>query len=337
MLNLNLPKKERLVLTGILAIAIPVILGIVNAPELRAQAESVPRFEVASVKRSPPLQLPLRGPIRMGIFLDRGRVEIRYMSLRDLIILAYRIKPYQIPGAPDWMTTEVFDIVATIPQGVSTSSVPCGDDRPCRVSTTKVPEMLQSLLAERFGLKIRRESKEMPVYELTLAKGGPKFKEVPPEDPQAEPVFLKPTEGGFVTGFGGAPARIGPAGGRGDGSPLFDARGHPTVESLHIEIPRATMASLVEGLTSMVDRPVVDLTGLTGTYEIGFDVPSLNLTIVFQGPMPGKLPSAAPPPAEPEGGSVFESVQPLGLRLEKGKAAIETIVVEHIERTPTEN
>jgi uncharacterized protein (TIGR03435 family) len=117
----------------------------------------------------------------------------------------------------------------------------------------------------------------MPVYALTVVKGGPKFKEVPPEDPQAEPVFLKPPEGGFVAGFGGAldsaPVRIGPASGRGAGSPLFDGRGRPTVESLHMEIPKATMGRLAEGLTSMVDRPVVDRTGLTGTYEIGFVEP----------------------------------------------------------------
>jgi Protein of unknown function (DUF3738) len=119
MLTLNLPKKVGLMLAGILAVAIPVILGITNAPELRAQAESVPKFEVASVRPSPPLQLPLVAPIRIGMSMDAGRVDIRLMSLRDLIIVAYRIKPYQLPGTPDWMTTEVFDILATIPQGVS--------------------------------------------------------------------------------------------------------------------------------------------------------------------------------------------------------------------------
>ena len=336
MLNQNLPKKAGSVLAGILAVVIPVIPFVISATELRAQTESVQKFEVASVRPSPSLQLPLRAAFRAGIFLDGSRVEIRYMSLRDLIILAYRIKPYQLPGTPDWMTTEVFDIQATIPPDVSTINLPCGDDRPCRVSTTRVPEMLQSLLAERFGLKIRRESREMPVYALTVVKGGPKFNEVPPEDPQAEPVFLKPAEGGFVAGFGSAPARIGPAGGRGAGSPLFDGRGRPTVESLHIEIPRATMGQITEGLTSMVDRPVVDRTGLTGTYEIGFDAPAQSLTRTFQGPMPGKLPGAAPP-EDPAGGSIFESIQSLGLRLEKDKAAVETIVIEHVEMTPTEN
>ncbi len=313
-------------LAGILAVAIPVTLGIANAPELRAQAESVPKFGVASVRPSPPLQLPLVAPVRMGMSVDGGRVDIRLMSLRDLIIVAYRIKPFQLSNTPEWMTTEVFDIMATIPASVSKA---------------KAPEMLQALLAERFGLKIRRENKEMPVYTLTVAKDGPKFKEVPPDDPEAEPVIPKPPEGGIVAGVGGmvdpASVRIGPAGGRGDGSPVFDRGGNPTAESLHMAVPKATMARLANILTSMVDRPVVDRTGLTGTYEIGFDVPSQDARRAVMMPMPGKIPRAAPPPEDLTGGSIFQSVQSLGLRLEKDKAAIETIVVEHIEKSPTEN
>jgi uncharacterized protein (TIGR03435 family) len=344
-LNLNLTKKARLVLAGILAVAIPVILGITNAPELRAQAESAPKFEVASVRPSPPLQLPLVAPFRMGISMDGGRVEFKLMSLRDLILIAYRIKPYQLTGGPDWLAIDVFDIAATIPQGVSAIRAPemqcVSDERPCSVSATKVPEMLQALLAERFGLRIRREDKEMPVYALSVARGGPKFREVPPDDPQAAADFPKPPEGGIVVGVGGtvdpAVVRIGPVGGHGDGSPIFDGRGHPTAESLHMEIPRATMARFAGILTSMVDRPVVDRTGLTGTYEIGFDVPSQEATRAVMMPMPGKIPRAAPPAEDPTGGSIFQSVQALGLRLEKDRAAIETIVVEHIEKTPTEN
>jgi uncharacterized protein (TIGR03435 family) len=265
----------------------------------------------------------------MGMFTVGGRVEIRLMSLRDLIIVAYRIRPYQLPGTPDWMATAVFDITATIPAGASKA---------------KVPDMLQSLLAERFGLKIRRENREMPVYALTVAKGGLKLQEVPPEDPEAEPVSPKPPEGGIVAGAGGmtdpVPLRIGQAGGRGFGSPagpVFDARGNPTAESLHMEIPKATISRLAGILTSMVDRPVVDRTGLTGTYEIGFDVPSQGVWRAVMMPMPGKSPRAAPPPEEPTGGSIFQSIQSLGLRLEKDKGTIEIIVIEHIEKTPTEN
>jgi len=324
-LSLNLSKKVGLLVAGVLAVAIPVTLGITNAPALRAQAQSAPKFEVASVRPSPPLRLPIVEPFRAGMFIDPGRVDIRYMSLHDLIIVAYRIKPFQLAATPDWMTTEVFDILATIPAGVSKS---------------QVPEMLQALLTERFGLKIRRESREMPVYALTVAKGGPKLKEVPPDDPEAAPVPPKPGAG-TVVGVGGmvdpAQVRIKPAGGRDDGSPIFDRRGNTSADSLYMEIPKATTARLAGILTSMADRPVVDRTGLTGTYEIGFDVPSQDVKRAVMMPMPGKIARAAPPEEEPTGGSIFRSVQSLGLRLEKDKAAIETIVVEHIEKTPPAN
>ena len=106
------------------------------------------------------------------------------------------------------------------------------------------------------------------------------------------------------------------------------------------------MARLAATLTSMVDRPVVDRTGLTGQYEIGFDLPSQAVARAVMMPMPGKIPRAPLPPdpgldgvaaSDPAGGSIFQSIQSLGLRLEKGKAPIETIVIEHVEKTPTEN
>jgi uncharacterized protein (TIGR03435 family) len=342
-LDLTLPKKVGLTLAGILAVAIPVILGVSNAPELRAQAESLPQFEVASVRRSPPLQLPVVKPFRMGMFVTPGRVEFKLMSLRELILIAYRIRQFQLTGGPDWLGIDAFDIQATTPRGASAATVPkmqcASDERQCSVSTTKVPEMLQALLAERFGLKIRREKREMPVYALTVAKGGPKFAESPPEDPQAEFVLPKPPAGGIIAGVGGvvggAPARIGPVGGRGN---ISDRKDWAAAGSLHMELSKATMTLLAETLTSMVDRPVVDRTGLTGKYEIGFNVPWQDLRRAIDRPMPGKVPMAPPPDAgDPTGGSIFQSVRSLGLRLEKDRAAIETIVVEHIEKNPTEN
>src|SRR5262249_4215849 len=152
-------------------------------------------------------------------------------------------------------------------------------------------------------------------------------------------VFIKAPAGGLVAGVGGmvdgAQVRIGPAAGQGSAlpaGPLFDGRGNPLVESLRMEIPKATMARFAATLTMMVDPPVVDRTGLTGTYAIGLDLPSQSVIRAIYMPMPGRLPRSAPPADEPASGSIFQSIQSLGLRLEKDKAAIETIVVEHIER-----
>src|SRR5215469_4421584 len=125
-------------------------------------------FEVATVK---PAQLPtpqqmMSGKAHIGMNVDGARVDIGAMSLADLIRIAYKVKTYQISG-PEWLKTERFDVMGKIPEGVSKD---------------KVPEMLQALLAERFGLKLHREPQEHPIYALIVAKGGPKLKESPPDE-----------------------------------------------------------------------------------------------------------------------------------------------------------
>src|SRR5579863_4640537 len=137
------------------------ILSLMVAPLLPAQS---PAFEVASVK---PAVEPARVPMFCIVPCSPGervtvtgaRVDIRYMSLFNLIVAAYRIKPYQVSG-PDWMKSERFDIAATIPADVPKE---------------QLPEMLRSLLAERFKLTIHRDNKEQPVYALVVGKNGSKL------------------------------------------------------------------------------------------------------------------------------------------------------------------
>ena len=118
---------------------------------------------------------------------------------------------------------------------------------------------------------------------------------------------------------------------------------------MHMEIKRLTMASLAQQLTPMFDRPVVDHTGLKGAYTIALD---LSIQDVMQaGTKIGshhsspRFPSAGPVPAgapgltasDPSGGSIFMSVQQLGLKLEKQKEPVETVIVESASKDPTEN
>ena len=166
-----------------------------------AIAQTTPTFEVASIKPAAPLdpakvlaelqagQMPKAGP-----HVDRARAEYTYMSLKELIVLAYKVKPYQVTG-PDWVATQRFDIVAKLPDGASK------DD---------VPKMLQVLLEERFKLAAHRESKEHPVLALVVAKGGSKLKE-PPEasEPIDENAPLKPGEMKIETGQGPVRMTIG--------------------------------------------------------------------------------------------------------------------------------
>jgi uncharacterized protein (TIGR03435 family) len=134
-------------------------------------ASPLMKFEVASIKPAPPVgagawTTPGRS---LGVRLDKAQANFGGMSPAALISYAYGVKLAQISG-PEWLTTERFDIVAKLPDGASTE---------------RVPEMMQALLEERFALKLRRESKEFPVYALVAAKTGIKLTPTPEDfDPK---------------------------------------------------------------------------------------------------------------------------------------------------------
>ena len=119
-----------------------------------------------------------------------------------------------------------------------------------------------------------------------------------------------------------------------------------------MEVSRASMDALVSMLSPFVDRPVVDMTELKGNYQVALELPMEDLMRMARArtpdvaglpgpggvPGPGGAPGAtAPAASDPSGTSIFQAVQQLGLRLEPRKAPIETIVVDHLEKTPTEN
>src|SRR5580658_516397 len=132
-------------------------------------------FEVASIKPTPnyppyAAEDILAGRRRpMGMSIDGARVDIREMTLQFTLGQAFRVRPLYVLG-DGWLASTKFDIAATIPEGRSKQDV---------------PDMLQALLAERFGLRVHREMRDMPVYALVQAKGGVKFKEVPADTPDA--------------------------------------------------------------------------------------------------------------------------------------------------------
>ena len=294
--------------------------------------EKSPAFEVASVKPAAPLEPNGRGMIRMvgpsggpGT-KDPGRMNYPYQTLRLLMMTAYDVKRFQITG-PDWLDTERFDVTATLPPDTTKEQF--------RV-------MLQNLLAERFKLAIHRETKELPMYSLVVVKGGPKMKEsreVP-----------SPKEGDdSAPGFPSQP-KIGP-----DGFPLLpQLAGHPGIFNImmpgraRLIAQQQTMQDLANRLTNDLSRPVKDETGLTAKYDF---------TLTYEPePRPGLLGPMPPPPPPPpaEGGgapasappvpdreplpNIFAAVQlELGLKLEPKKGPVELIVVDHAEKTPTEN
>jgi len=134
-----------------------------------AQVAAAPfAFEVASIKPAAPQP---EGMFRIGMGGDEGRITYTGVPLKLVMTRAYGVKQHQISG-PSWLDSERFDINAKIPDGVSRE---------------QVPAMLQNLLAERFKMTIRRETKEQSVYALVVGKNGPKLTKASEED--GGPVF----------------------------------------------------------------------------------------------------------------------------------------------------
>lgn len=112
-----------------------------------------PEFEVASIRAS---AAPGAGRVNVGVHVDGAQVSFTYLSLREYIRTAYRMKDFQVSG-PEWLGSQRFDITAKVP-----GDAPSG----------RIPEMLQGLLEERFQLKLHREMKEFPVYGLWSGRMG---------------------------------------------------------------------------------------------------------------------------------------------------------------------
>ena len=217
--------------------AIPVVLASCAA---FAQTAGTPlSFEVASVKpASAPIATKddytagynagMRAALAaQGLRIVGQRVTVTDNTLKDLIRLAYQVKEYQI-SAPAWMAMEKYEIAATMPAGAKRS---------------QVPEMLQTLLAERFHLKLNREMRKMAVYALVPAKGGPKLT-----------------------------AAAAPANGRG-------GTGWTSFNPGRVWVKASSMAAFADVLSKAADRPVIDTTGLPGLYDIDLTyTPELSAT-----------------------------------------------------------
>jgi uncharacterized protein (TIGR03435 family) len=279
-------------------------------------------FEVASVKSTAIDDIKFRsGAVRVGSRVYGDRAEYTYMTLRQLIADGYQVRSWQVEG-PDWLTSERFDVVCKMPAGSRKEDAPL---------------MLQSLLADRFKLAVHRELKEQAVTALVVSKDGPKLKESPSEAP------LKP----------GEPSEVDRAANKKKDSSLGMTVGttgvrmtlEPTNSSVHVEASRMTMAYLADLLTKTTlgnGRAVVDMTGLKGNYEVVLDIPIAALGMV--GPTDAGVPDAnaqEPRPAEaasdPGGGRKLRSLESLGLELQNRKAPVEQLIVDHVEKMPTEN
>lgn len=306
--NLNGGTKALLAAAGLFAVALPLVIGLLDGVTLRAQTVSPTlRFEVASVKLAAPGPA-VPGPRSSGIpgpdNKDPGRFRAR-LNLLNLILTAWDIPVYRMADPDDRFTLQV-QIEAKMP-----------------VDTTReqFDVMLQNLLADRFGLKVHWASRQIDMYHLLAAKGGPKLKLAAPDSPEGAN-DASPKGNPFPPRVGPDGFPIPPAGNGlwmgGTASGKMALRGHNETG--------AEMAKTI-GVRSL-DGPMTDATGLTGRYDY---------TIFWSGPAT----SAAlgfNPAVDPDGPSIFEAVQDqLGLKIEKRKGPVQMLVVDHIEQKPTDN
>ena len=284
-----------------------VILSIAASTALLAQtAPERPEFEVASIKPSAEAPPPTTGQVHVGIQIDGAQVHCTYLSVKDYIRIAYQVKEYQITG-PDWLASERFDIHAKLPAG----------------GRGQFREMLQNLLADRFQVKMHRDSKEFAVYAVVAAKGGLKMKESP-LDPETQ-------AGVNVTAEGGA-----------RGTTVNFGRGaYFSLADNRLEARKLTMAQLADTLGRFIERPVVDMTGLEGTYDLTLEFTPEEYRVLL---IRTALSAGVNLPPEVvrllEGASdesLFKGLQALGLKLESRKAPLEVLVIDSASKTPTAN
>jgi uncharacterized protein (TIGR03435 family) len=277
-----------------------------------AYAQTTPapvEFEVASVKPS----TNEIEQVNVGVHVDGAQVHIADFSLQDYIRVAYRVKNYQVTG-PD-VLSERFDVDAKLPAGT-------GRDQ--------VPEMLQALLTNRFQMKMHRESKDFPVYALSVAAGGLKLKE--------SPLDKEDESAGAVRG--GA-TDVSASGGRSGISINFGRGSYFTFANDKLEAKKLTMANFADLLARFMDRPVVDRTGVSGNYDISIALTAEDYrTMLIQSAVSAgvKLPPQALQLLDgASDDSLYTALRNFGLKLDAAKAPLDVLVIDHILKTPVAN
>jgi uncharacterized protein (TIGR03435 family) len=238
-----------------------------------------PAFEVASIKPADP---NLRSHF---LGTQNGSFTATDATLKQLVGFAYDLRDHQIFGVPKWLDSDRYSIEG---KPDNATRIPPGPAGPPLARA-----MLQQLLAERFKLAVHRETKQEQVYELVIAKGGPKLQDA--DTTRAGPKGIGSTGPGRLQGMA------------------------------------ASMGVLAQVLAQVLSRSVIDKTGLTGRYDFMLEyTPELGQ---FQTGPPSLPDGPGPPPPDPNGPSLFTALQEqLGLRLESTKGPVEILVIDHAEK-----
>jgi uncharacterized protein (TIGR03435 family) len=290
------------------------LIAILASAAAFAQAPAPrPEFEVTSIRPSAPITSPA-DTSRIGVHIDGQRVNLTMLALTDLIQSAYNVKLHQISG-PEWMAGARFDINAKLPGGNNEK---------------QIQAMIQTLLEDRFGLKLHREMRDFPVYALTVAKTGLKMKESPPDPPAADGEKPKSFDVTATSSNNGTTINYG------NGSYMtFD------MNNSSFEGKKVPANALPDTLARFMDRPVIDMTGLKGNYDftLKFDHDDFIAMMIRSAVAAGVVlpPEALKLLETSSGDSLPNALETLGLKLEPRKSPIEVLVIDHIEKSPTDN
>ena len=258
-------------------------------------------FEVASVKSNK--SGDSNGNLRLQ---PGGRVNAVNMPVRPIITFAYQLAQYQLIGGPGWLATDRYDLVAKMEQDVDPASIIPGANTPSPMQLA-----LRSLLEERFKLRVHRETRDMDIYALVMAKPG-----------GAPGPGLKPTTQDCAAAAAAA-RRGGPPPTGKPGEPFCGIQGGPG----RLKFGGLPASALAQAFSGPAGRMVIERTGLTGGWDF-------ELSYAVEG---GGRGGADAPPVDPNAPSLFTAIQEqLGLRLEPTKGPVEVLVIDSVEK-PTED
>jgi uncharacterized protein (TIGR03435 family) len=228
-----------------------------------------------------------------------GRLTAENMPLRLLIQRAYDVRPFQIVGAPSWIDSERYDIVAKADGAVPEKHV--------------TGPMLRALLETRFSLKVHRETKELPVLNLTQTSG------------------VKLTTSN-TTDCADVAAQTSPA----DSStlPCHEVVLSISPTAVRLRGKQASTGQLVVTLANILGRPVIDKATFGGQFDLDVEVSMDGLEGIMD--MLGIRSPTAPAPDNMTPTLLTALPQQLGLKLTAGKGPVEVLVIEHVQR-PSEN
>ena len=319
--KLSLAGKLALATACFAALAIPIVIGLLNAPLTQAQPQlgQMPSFEVASIKPAdrceghfPDIQGIPGGPPPNVKFQPGGRFS-GCTTLKVFMETAYQTEKLRIANGPDWINAALYQIEAKA-AGEAEKEQMC--------------LMLQKLLEERFNLRIHRETREMNVYSLIEAKGGNKLQQA--KDEKGNPIVTLPSSDAMREHWANGERKDIPERSR-PGVNLVLSNG----SEVEFVANTVSMGALADKLLGAVHRKVIDKTGLTGLYDISIryalDDYSKSFVVLPQDPS-GKTDPALT--KEPSSGSIFAVLQAqLGLKLEPDKVQAEYIVIDSVEKS----